>query len=77
LPDSIKIDDNVTPMKAEPSMNRTVRGITIDSSDEYENANDSIRLNREFDSNEMDESDSQCEKHSEQRISALDGIKID
>jgi hypothetical protein len=33
-------------------------GINIDSSDEYENAFDSICLNCEFDSNEMDESDS-------------------
>jgi hypothetical protein len=32
-------------------------GITIDSSDKYENTDDSIRINREFDSNEMDESD--------------------
>jgi hypothetical protein len=31
------------------------QGITIDWSDEYENANDSIRVNREFDSNEIDE----------------------
>jgi hypothetical protein len=30
-----------------------------------------------LDSNEMDESDSQSEKHDEQRISTLDGIKID
>jgi hypothetical protein len=29
----------------------------IDGSDEYENADDSIRVNREFDSNEIDESD--------------------
>jgi hypothetical protein len=42
-----------------------------------ENADDSIRVNREFDSNESDESDSQCEKHDEQRISTLRGIKID
>jgi hypothetical protein len=35
----------------------TLRGITIDSSDDMENALDSIRINREFDSNEIDESD--------------------
>jgi hypothetical protein len=35
----------------------TFRGISIDLSDENENAYDSIRFNREFDSNEMDESD--------------------
>jgi hypothetical protein len=43
-------------MKAEPSINRTLRGIMIDLSDEDENASDSIRVNREFDSNEIDES---------------------
>jgi hypothetical protein len=47
-----------------------VEGITIDSSDENENENasDSIRVKCEFDSNEIDESDSQYEKHLEQRI---------
>jgi hypothetical protein len=35
----------------------TLHGITIDSSDEDENAEDSIRTNREFDSNEIDVSD--------------------
>jgi hypothetical protein len=77
FPLSILIDDRFTEQKAEPSMNRTVRGITIDRSDESENANDSIRVNREFDSNEIDESDLQFEKHFEQRISTLDGITID
>jgi hypothetical protein len=38
-------------------MNSTVRGITINWSDEYENTLDSIRVNREFDSNESDESE--------------------
>jgi hypothetical protein len=41
------------------------------------NAFDSIRVNRELDSNEIDESEQQYEKHSEQRISTLDGIIID
>jgi hypothetical protein len=45
FPDSIEIDDNLTPINAEPSMNWTFRGITIDSSDEFENAEDSIRIN--------------------------------
>jgi hypothetical protein len=44
-------------VNAEPSMNCTLRGISIDSSDENENAFDSIRINLEFDSNEIDESD--------------------
>jgi hypothetical protein len=34
-----------------------VDGITIDSSDEPERASDSILVNREFDSNMIDESD--------------------
>jgi hypothetical protein len=58
-------------------MNWTVRGITIDWSGEWENANDSIRVNREFDSNLIDESDLQYEKHSDPRISTFLGIKID
>jgi hypothetical protein len=37
-------------------------GITIDSSDKSENANDSIRVNREFESKENDESDFQYGK---------------
>jgi hypothetical protein len=77
FPDSIVIDDKVTLINAEPSMNWTFRGITIDSSDENENADDSIRVNCEFDSNEIDESDLQSEKHDEQRISTFLGIKID
>jgi hypothetical protein len=52
-------------------------GIKIDWSDDSENANDSIRVNREFDSNEIDESDSQDEKHFDPKISTLLGIKID
>jgi hypothetical protein len=55
----------------------TLLGIMIDSSDEYENASDSIRVKCEFDSNVIDESDSQHEKHSEQRISTLLGMKIE
>jgi hypothetical protein len=57
-------------------MNWALRGIAIDSSDECENASDLIRVNRELDSNEMDESDRQFEKHNEQRISTLRGIII-
>jgi hypothetical protein len=54
-----------------------LQGIKIDWSDEYENANDSIRIKREFDSNVIDESDSQHEKHFDPRISTFLGIKID
>jgi hypothetical protein len=35
-----------------------------------------MRINREFDSNVIDESDLQDEKHFEQRISTFLGIKI-
>jgi hypothetical protein len=49
----------------------------IDSSDEPENTDGSIRVNRDSDSNEIDESDSQYEKHFEHRISTLRGIMID
>jgi hypothetical protein len=59
FPLSIEIDTNVRSIKAEPSMNLTLRGITIDSSDVNENAEDSIRVNLEFDLNERDESDLQ------------------
>jgi hypothetical protein len=51
-----------------------VEGIIIDLSDENENAYDSIRVNCELDSNEIDESDSQNEKHDEPRISIFDAI---
>jgi hypothetical protein len=47
----------------------TLDGITIDWSDDDENTNDSIRVNREFASNKIDESDLQFEKQFEQRIS--------
>jgi hypothetical protein len=49
----------------------------MDSSDENKNTPLSIRVNREGDSNETDESDLQFEKHSDPRISILFGIKID
>jgi hypothetical protein len=38
-------------------MNWTLRGIIIDWSDDPWNASDSIRVNCELDSNEIDESD--------------------
>jgi hypothetical protein len=54
-----------------------LHGITIDSSDEFENVPISIRVKWEFDSNVIDESELHCEKHSEPRISTLHGITID
>jgi hypothetical protein len=62
---------------AEPSMNSTFRGISIDSSDDHPNAARSIRINREFDSNEIDERDLQNAKHDDSRISTFRGISID
>jgi hypothetical protein len=49
----------------------------IDSSDDSSNASDSIRVNPEFDSNVIDESDLQYEKQDDPRISTFLGIKID
>jgi hypothetical protein len=49
-------------------MNSTVFGITIDRNEENENAYDSIRVNDDGDSNEIESRDPQFEKHSEQRI---------
>jgi hypothetical protein len=55
----------------------TFLGIKIDSSDEYENAFNSIRVKCEFDSNLIDESDSHVEKQCDPTISTFLGIKID
>jgi hypothetical protein len=52
----------------------TLFGISIDRSDEDENASDSIRVNRELDSNEIDVSDLHFEKHDEPRTSMSNGI---
>jgi hypothetical protein len=51
----------------------------IGSSDENasENTFDSIRSNRECDSNEMDESDLQSRKYDKPRVSTLHGPRID
>jgi hypothetical protein len=59
---------------AEPSIEQTLDGITIDSSDDDENALDSIRRKREFDSNEIDERDSHVEKLDDPRISISNGM---
>jgi hypothetical protein len=57
-------------------MNRTLSGSKTKSRRVPVKAADSIR-DSELDSNETDESDSQCEKHDEQRISTPRGIVID
>jgi hypothetical protein len=54
----------------------TLLGITIDRSDEDENAPDSIRVKRELDSNVIDESDLQNEKQFDPRISIFRPISI-
>jgi hypothetical protein len=63
--------------KADLLRTSTVRGITIDSSDEAQNACDSICLMREFGSNRTDESEEQYEKEDLPRISTPHGIKMD
>jgi hypothetical protein len=55
----------------------TVRGIRIDRSDGCQNAPDSIRLNRELDSKEMDLSDAHREKQNAQRFSISGGMIIE
>jgi hypothetical protein len=55
----------------------TFLGIKIDSSDEDENADDSIRVKCEFDSNVTDESNVQRSKQLNSRISTFLGITID
>jgi hypothetical protein len=77
LSGSIKQFDKFTQRNADPSIDWTWDGITIDWSDEYENASHSIRINREFDLNEIDESDLHHRKHDEPRFSTLLGITID
>jgi hypothetical protein len=55
----------------------TLGGIIIDSHHENEKAQNAIRSSREFDSEEMNESDLQFEKHDEQGISMPRAIIID
>jgi hypothetical protein len=46
----------------------------MDWSDENENTEDSIRVSRDVDSNEIDESDLQPEKHFDPKISTVRGM---
>jgi hypothetical protein len=75
--DSIEIDerDFHNEKQFEPRIS-PVRGITIDLSEEWENALNSIRFNLESDSIEIDERDLQNEKQPEPRISTVRGITI-
>jgi hypothetical protein len=64
-------------LNAEPSIDRTEAGISIERRAEQANALDSMCVSREFDSNESDESDLQDAKHDEPRISTFFAITID
>jgi hypothetical protein len=55
----------------------TLFGMTMDSRDAKEKALDSIRVNSEFDSNEIDVSDSHQQRQHDPTISTLLGITID
>jgi hypothetical protein len=57
-------------------MNRIFEG-TITENQTPANAQGSRRFNLEYDSNEIDESESQREKHDDPRISTFRGISID
>jgi hypothetical protein len=67
--DLIGVDSN-----AETSINSTFRGISIEIRLEEKNAFDSIRFNDDGDSNEIDESDLQDEKHDDPTIFTNPGI---
>jgi hypothetical protein len=76
--DSIEIDESEPQYEKqyEPRIS-TLREITIDFSEDSENALDSIRFNMESEAIEIDERDRQPVKQLEQRISTLRGITID
>jgi hypothetical protein len=85
--DSIRVNRDPTSNKTDKSDWQSIkhpeqrisqlRGITIERSEENENAFDSIRVNRDPTSNETDKSDLHPEKHPEQRIWQLRGITIE
>jgi hypothetical protein len=54
--------------KSLPEMNNVSPGITTDNKDVKEKAPSPIRANSDFVSNEINESDLQCEKQDKQRI---------
>jgi hypothetical protein len=74
---SIEIEKFSRPENAEPSMNATLRAMTIDFKEENEKAFDSIRFSCETDSNEIDEMDKFDEKLAGPRVSTVRGITID
>jgi hypothetical protein len=64
-------------LNASESTKEIFGGMVIDVKSGASQACHSIRVNRDSDSNEMDERDSQNEKHDEPRISTFHGIMID
>jgi hypothetical protein len=76
FPDSIEIDDRISSITGELSMNRNLPGTAIRRNGEHANAPNSICVKCDSDSNVTDEIDSQFEKHLDRRISAFLGIKI-
>jgi hypothetical protein len=65
------MEDKIGVTNTEPEINRPRSGITSAGSDDDDaNAPDSIRLNRDFDSNRIDESDSQSREQNSSRYSA-------
>jgi hypothetical protein len=64
------------PSAISEAMNKMVEGTMIDKESSLKTLV-SIRFNREFDSNEINDSDSQDEKHDDPRISTFRGISID
>jgi hypothetical protein len=77
LPSTIKIEKSLRFENAGTSMNVRLWGTTIESNEDRENASESIRLNCAFDSNEIDESDSQPQNHCEPRVSPTERTKFD
>jgi hypothetical protein len=76
--DSNEIDESDSQQEKHDSPRfSTLRGMTIDFSEQNRNAQDSMFFSCEFDSKETDESDLQCEKHFKQRISTLRGMTIE
>jgi hypothetical protein len=77
LPAEIEIELIETPTNAEPSINSTDDGIAIDFNLQLQNANSSMRDNREESENRIDSSDLQSEKHDFSKTRTDDGIIID
>jgi hypothetical protein len=77
LPSSTETDPLPKFEDAHPEINLTVRGITIDSNDEPENAPYSIRSNSASHANATDERDQQSAKQPAPITKTLPGMIID